>query len=252
MSNFVLQAHGLSVGYSMKGQTAIEIQSNLDIQLHQNQLTALIGRNGIGKSTLLRTLCGLQKPVHGQIQINGVDLNSLSNEKIARHISVVLTENVDTNRLTVEDVIAIGRHPYTNWLGLRRENDDIAIQNALSNVKIGHLRNRRLQELSDGERQRVWIAKALAQETPIIMLDEPTSHLDYTNRIEIFTLLQRLSHDGKSILISTHEIDLALKHADQIWIMHDGIEQNTPEGIENSGILESVFGYTKDARHILA
>lgn len=250
MSESRLLANDLTIGYSEKKGQFKAVQRHLNLSLDSHQMTALIGPNGAGKSTLLRTICGLQKQIQGEILIEGKSIDHLSTMEKAKLISVVLTHSADTSMLTVREIVSIGRQPYSNWLGLKDIHHEEMIEKALSTVNISHLAKRQLAALSDGEKQRVWIAKALAQDTPIILLDEPTSHLDYKNRIEIFKLLHRLSVSGKSILISTHELDLAIHFADQLWVMEDGVTQGDPQTIYDSGILERTLGYTKDARQI--
>lgn len=250
MSESRLLANDLTIGYSEKKGQFKAVQRHLNLSLDSHQMTALIGPNGAGKSTLLRTICGLQKQIQGEILIKGKSIDHLSTMEKAKLISVVLTHSADTSMLTVREIVSIGRQPYSNWLGLKDIHHEEMIEKALSTVNISHLAERQLAALSDGEKQRVWIAKALAQDTPIILLDEPTSHLDYKNRIEIFKLLHRLSVSGKSILISTHELDLAIHFADQLWVMEDGVTQGAPQTIYDSGILERTLGYTKDARQI--
>lgn len=250
MSESRLLANDLTIGYSEKKGQFKAVQRHLNLSLDSHQMTALIGPNGAGKSTLLRTICGLQKQIQGDILIEGKSIDHLSTMEKAKLISVVLTHSADTSMLTVREIVSIGRQPYTNWLGLKDIHHEEMIEKALSTVNISHLAERQLAALSDGEKQRVWVAKALAQDTPIILLDEPTSHLDYKNRIEIFKLLHRLSASGKSILISTHELDLAIHFADQLWVMEDGVTQGDPKTIYDSGILERTLGYTKDARQI--
>lgn len=250
MSESRLLANDLTIGYSEKKGQFKAVQRHLNLSLDSHQMTALIGPNGAGKSTLLRTICGLQKQIQGEILIKGKSIDHLSTMEKAKLISVVLTHSADTSMLTVREIVSIGRQPYSNWLGLKDIHHEEMIEKALSTVNISHLAERQLAALSDGEKQRVWIAKALAQDTPIILLDEPTSHLDYKNRIEIFKLLHRLSASGKSILISTHELDLAIHFADQLWVMEDGVTQGDPQTIYDSGILERTLGYTKDARQI--
>lgn len=250
MNEPILLTSDLSVGYKVGGNAVRTLQSNLNLQLRQGSFTALVGPNGVGKSTLLRTLCGLLQPIAGTVSLNGTDLFSLSIEKRAEFVSIVVTNNVDTSRLTVREVVSIGRYAYSSWVGTLDEKNKELVENALSMVKISHLADRRLSEMSDGERQRVWIARALAQDTPLILLDEPTSFLDYRNRIEIFAILKQLSQSGKCILISTHEIDLALRYADQMWVMSDGIVQGDAETIGASDVLTEVFGYPKDAGQV--
>lgn len=242
MCENILQSHNLTIGYTLKKESKV-IQQHLNVGLKKGQLTALIGRNGAGKSTLLRTLCGLQKPIEGDIQINGKDIRSYSFIDRAKEISIVLTQTADNNLLTVKDIVSTGRQPYTNWLGLLDDQQEKMVEKALSTVHINHLTDRPIHQLSDGEKQRVWIAKALAQETPIIFLDEPTSHLDYKNRIEVFEILKALSSTGKAILISTHEIDLTLQYADQIWVLDQGIESGSAAETKDKGVLKRVFGY---------
>lgn len=250
MSEVILQTRHLAIGYPLKKNNAKRVQESLNLEMRAGEMIALVGSNGAGKSTLLRSLCGLQKCLEGEIIIQGKEMQSLSPSAKAKTISVVLTHHADTNLLSVKEVVSIGRQPYTNWIGTNSEMDDEIIRQSLSTVQISHLTERRLSELSDGEKQKVWIAMALAQNTPIILLDEPTSHLDYKNKTEIFKLLKQLSQTGKSILISTHEIDLSLQYADQLWVMEKGVHQGTPQEMEQAGILERVLGYSQNPSHI--
>lgn len=250
MSEVILQTRHLAIGYPLKKNNAKRVQESLNLEMRAGEMIALVGSNGAGKSTLLRSLCGLQKCLEGEIIIQGKEMQSLSPSAKAKTISVVLTHHADTNLLSVKEVVSIGRQPYTNWIGTNSEMDDEIIRQSLSTVQISHLTERRLSELSDGEKQKVWIAMALAQNTPIILLDEPTSHLDYKNKTEIFKLLKLLSQTGKSILISTHEIDLSLQYADQLWVMEKGVHQGTPQEMEQAGILERVLGYSQNPSHI--
>ena len=179
MSDPILQTQALSIGYKGRGKSVKELQTNLNLQLYPNMFTVLVGPNGVGKSTLLRTLSGLQQPMGGMVIVQEKDLFSLSIGEKARMVSIVSTNNVDTSRLTVKEVVSIGRYAHTNWLGNMDDRNEALVQKALSTVGISHLIDRRLSEMSDGERQRVWVARALAQDTPLILLDEPTSYLDY-------------------------------------------------------------------------
>lgn len=238
----LLSSKQLDIGYSKKRKTSI-IQSKLDLTLRVGELVCLIGPNGSGKSTLMRTLAGLQKALKGHIYIDNKDIVKLSQQEKARKIGLVLTDRVDIENATVYDIVAYGRHPYSNWWGNIADNDRDIIDNAIAMVHLEHKRDELYCELSDGERQRVMISKALAQDTPIIMLDEPTAHLDLPNRVEIMLLLHRLAHDtNKSILLSTHELDLALQAADRIWLMsNDGIECGVPEDLVFNGNFNRTF-----------
>ncbi len=242
MSN-LLSAHNLSIGYPKKNGSYM-VQSELNLELRAKELVCLIGPNGSGKSTLMRTLSGLQKPLSGHVHIAGKNINNLSAQKKALLISMVLTDRVEVENATVYDIVSLGRHPYTHWWGGSSKTDKAIIENAIAMVRLEDKAESFLNELSDGERQRAMIAKALAQDTPIILLDEPTAHLDLPNRVEIMLLLHRLAQQtSKGILISTHELDLALQAGDEIWLMNkqNGVECGVPEDLIFNGIFKQAF-----------
>ena len=239
----MLTTHHLFIGYSKKGKTNT-VQSELNLELREGELVCLIGPNGSGKSTLLRTLAGLQKPLSGKTSIDNQNIAKISHQEKALMISFVLTDRVDIDNATVHNIVSYGRHPHSNWWGNISANDEALVREAIEMVHLEHKTDHLLNELSDGERQRVMIAKALAQDTPIIMLDEPTAHLDLPNRVEIMLLLHKLVHKtGKAILLSTHELDLALQAADRIWLMSvdKGIECGVPEDLVLNGSFNQTF-----------
>ncbi len=240
----LLSTHNLTIGYD-----SYVVQSGLSLNAAGGTMICMLGKNGCGKSTLLRTLAGLQPPLSGEVRAsNGSDepvvLSALSSTERARMISLVLTERLSVDNTTVHDVVAMGRYPYTSFLGGLTKADERNISTALEQVGIEQMQYRYFNNLSDGEKQRVLIAKALAQHTPIILLDEPTAHLDLNNRIRILLLLKELAHKtDKCVIISTHELDLALQLADTIWLMtpQQGVETGTPEALTASGAFQNAF-----------
>lgn len=239
----ILTTHNLSIGYSKKGKTDI-VQAELNLQLRSGELVCMIGPNGSGKSTLLRTLTGLQKPLTGNTTIDGKEISKLKQPEKALMIALVLTERVEIENATVYNLVSLGRHPHSNWWGNITDEEDTIIREAIEMVHLKHKMHQNINELSDGERQRAMIAKALAQDTPIIMLDEPTAHLDLPNRVEIMLLLHRLAHKtDKAILLSTHELDLALQAADRIWLIsaEHGVECGVPEDLVFNGSFSRAF-----------
>ena len=239
----ILTTQNLTIGYSKKAKTDV-IQSDLNLRLRAGELVCLIGPNGSGKSTLLRTLTGLQKPLSGKTLIDAREISKLKQREKALLISLVLTDRVDIENATVYNVVSIGRHPHSNWWGNVTDSEAVIIHEAIEMVHLEHKMHTNINELSDGERQRVMIAKALAQDTPIIMLDEPTAHLDLPNRVEIMLLLHRLAHKtDKAILLSTHELDLALQAADRIWLISTdrGVECGVPEDLVFNGSFSTAF-----------
>ncbi|MDJ0645593.1 MAG: ABC transporter ATP-binding protein [Flavobacteriaceae bacterium] len=217
----ILTATDLTIGYASKKKQQV-IANEITIDLKQGKLVALLGKNGIGKSTLLRTLSKVQPKLAGEIVLNGIALEQLSAKALSQQISVVLTERIPESNLTVYELIALGRQPYTNWMGTLTEKDKEQIVMAIANTNINDLVHQRCDQLSDGQLQKVMIARALAQNTEIIILDEPTAHLDIHHKIEVFNLLKNLVEKfGKTIIISTHEIQLALQLANELWLMND-------------------------------
>ncbi|NRD24021.1 ABC transporter ATP-binding protein [Winogradskyella litoriviva] len=241
-NNTILKAHQLSIGYKTKKIETI-IASNINFELKKGQLIGLVGANGIGKSTLLRTLIKVQPSLFGSIQINNKDLDATSTIDLAKQLSIVLTEPLLSKNLSVFELIALGRHPYTNWIGSLSENDLTIINNALELVNILELKEKRCYELSDGQLQKVMIARALAQDTAIIALDEPTSHLDMYHKAYILKLLQKLTKEtGKTILFSSHEIDLAIQLCDTMIVMQKNeVICDQPCNLISDGVFETLF-----------
>lgn len=240
--NIVVSATGLSIGYHHK-KAANVIAKNINLNLKSGNLIALIGANGIGKSTLLRTLTAIQKPLEGNILLNGTNLHSYSSKQLAQNLSVVLTETLPPSNLTVFELIALGRQPYTNWLGTLTEEDTAQINKAIELTQLNHLVYKKHYEISDGQLQKVLIARALAQDTPLIILDEPTTHLDLLHKVKLIRLLKRLtSETGKCILYSTHDLDLALQLSNEIIVMTPEIVvQDTPENLIRNKAFDSLF-----------
>lgn len=203
----------LSVGY--KGFPPVV--SNINVEIKSGELTCLIGSNGIGKSTLLKTLTGFLPKLSGRLLLDGRDINMLSQRERAKYISIVLTYKSDVQNLSVTEMVGMGRMPYTGFWGKLNTSDQTIVAEAIEMVGIEHLKNRMIQTLSDGERQKVMIAKALAQQTPVILLDEPTSFLDFPSKVEMLQLLHRLAKEtNKVVFLSTHDLELALRIADRL------------------------------------
>lgn len=239
----VLHTEALGIGYRRKGDTSV-VADQINVDLHSGELICLLGPNGSGKSTLIRTLSGMHPKLHGQVKLFGEDVTTLNRKEIARRLSTVLTDRITVGNLTVYNLVAFGRSPYTGWLGSLREEDEEKVRWAIEATGLEAFVDRDIAKLSDGERQKVMIARALAQDTSVILLDEPTAHLDLPNRVEIIRLLRKLSHEtGKGILLSTHELDLALKAGDRIWLMNREQElfQGVPEDLVLNGTFERVF-----------
>ncbi|BFP39216.1 ABC transporter ATP-binding protein [Flavobacteriaceae bacterium GF1] len=205
----------LSVGYKSKA-----VVEHVNFQLEKGELCGIVGVNGIGKSTLLRTMAKLQSKIAGEICIGTKPLSSFSPLELAKQLSLVLTESIATKNLTVQELIALARQPYTNWLGTLTEGDMEKIEGSIQQFYLGGLKTKKCYELSDGQLQRVLIARAMAQDTPLLFLDEPTTHLDLSNKVQIFTLLRKVAHKHqKTVVFTTHEIDLAIQLCDKILIL---------------------------------
>ena len=242
MRSPLLTTEQLTVGYPASARTN-PVASHLQLSMLPGQLVCLLGPNGSGKSTLLRTLAGMQSPLSGYVQVGAQRLDHLQAQQRAQRLAVVLTEPI-LAQFTVYDLVAMGRYPYTGWLGQLSTNDRQSVENALSVTQTLEFADRLVSTLSDGERQKVAIARAVAQDTPLMILDEPTAHLDVPNRTRVLQLLQALAHQHqKAILLSTHALDLALLLADRLWLMNDGnIRCGTPEDLVLNGALPNVFG----------
>lgn len=226
----LLTAHDLSIGYA----AAQPLFTDLNLSMIAGELVCFMGPNGIGKSTLIKTLAGLLQPLQGTITIG----SSLAQTE--KKLSVVLTDRITASNMTVKELVAYGRYPYMNWSIKLTQQDEEAMEQAIALTRIDQLVDKQIGQLSDGQMQMVMIARALAQQTPLLLLDEPTAHLDLNNRVEIMNLLRELAHTtGKGILIATHELDLALQTADRIWLT--GKEQNLLTGIPEDLVLDGSF-----------
>jgi iron complex transport system ATP-binding protein len=243
MEKTTIHIKNLSIGYRGKRVTKA-VAADLNAVIHSGELTCLLGANGVGKSTLLRTLSGFQPKLEGEILIFGKPLESYSGKELSQTIGIVLTEKVDVRDMTVRDLISLGRNPYTGFWGRLNNEDETIINEAIAYLKIEELSDRSIHTLSDGERQKAMIAKALAQETPVICLDEPTAFLDFPSKVEIMRFLHFLAvQSGKTIFLSTHDLELALQIADKLWLMdkHKGLTVGTPDELRQNGTLENFF-----------
>lgn len=239
----ILRTENLAIGYKKNGATGV-VAEGVNTSLHSGELVCLLGPNGAGKSTLLRTVAGMQRPLRGTVFLGAANIHKLDARTLARQVSVVLTERVQVGLLTAYALVALGRHPYTNWTGQLTASDEAVVQAALTAVSAAHLAPRFVHELSDGERQKVMIARALAQEPQVMLLDEPTAFLDLPRRVEIMGILRRLAHEQeRAILLSTHDLDLALRMADTIWLMPENgpLQVGAPEDLVLSGAFERTF-----------
>lgn len=243
MKETTIRLRDLSIGYPDKHNTK-RVAEHLNASIHSGELTCLLGTNGVGKSTLLRTLSAFQPPLGGTIDLLDRPLSTYDDRQLATVIGVVLTEKSDIRNMTVEELVGLGRSPYTGFWGTLKESDRKIVHEAIARVRIEPLTQRMVHTLSDGERQKVMIAKALAQETPIIFLDEPTAFLDFPSKVEVMQLLHNLTHTlQKTVFMSTHDLELALQIADKIWLMDrtNGIAIGTPEDLSLEGKLSSFF-----------
>ncbi len=232
----------LTIGYSSR-RRCVRVMEHLSVSAGAGELVALIGRNGAGKSTLLRTLVSLQPPIEGTIRLNGRDLQTIGSTLLPRIVSFTSTEPVAERNITVREAVSLGRFPYTNWIGTMTAADRRAVDLALEDTGMLAFAGRRLDSISDGERQRTLIARSLAQDTDLLVMDEPTAFLDLPSRYSIVSLLRKLTREkGKCVVYSTHDLDTALNEADRIWLMHgDGITEGAPEDLILSGTIAHAF-----------
>jgi iron complex transport system ATP-binding protein len=239
---YTIELHDVTLGYGSR-----VLMADANVGFGWGELTALIGRNGTGKSTLLRTIAALAKPQSGTITISGRDVTSLTMREVAERIAFVSTDDVRVQNLHVWDVVSLGRAPYTNWVGRLTEEDRAKVKESLWLVGMEDFAEASMDSLSDGERQRVMIARALAQDTPIILLDEPTAFLDLPNKYEICLLLKRLVHkEGKCILFSTHDLSIAIELCDTIAMIEGGeFHYGTAEMLIEGGAMQRLFESTQ-------
>ena len=232
----MIELQHLTVGYGTKA-----VLSDISQCIQAGQMVCLLGSNGVGKSTILRTLAGFLPPLSGKILLQGHDLTALSVAQRSRAVSVVLTERVEVPYMRVADLVGMGRSPYTGFFGTLTKEDKRIVGDAIDMVGIASLAERTIDTLSDGERQKALLAKAIAQQTPVILLDEPTAFLDFHAKIGTLRLMLKLAHEtGKAILLSTHDVEMALRLSDVLWIVQEGkVLNGTTDSLTADGTLGS-------------
>jgi iron complex transport system ATP-binding protein len=237
-----VQSERLTIGYRHRAQKVIA--ADLRLSLSDGELVCLVGPNGAGKTTLIRTLAGMQKPLSGRVMLRGQDISQLTPMALARMLSVVLTDRIDPGMLTAREVVALGRHPHTGWDARLSDRDHAAVEDAIATVDAAGLADRPFRDLSDGERQKIMIARALAQSPTLLILDEPTAFLDLPRRVEVMRVLRRLASERQvAVLVSTHDLDLALRSADRLWLIHPGgtVSVGAPEDLVLDGSIADAF-----------
>jgi iron complex transport system ATP-binding protein len=219
----ILTAENMILGYH-KGRITKKVAENISFSLEKAKLTCLLGPNGVGKSTLIKTIMGQLPPLGGKIQLNGKGIQQIGTKEISKKIAVVLTEKINSGTLTVRQLVELGRIPHTGWLGKLSEKDQFKVNYAIQATNIQYLAGTLLSELSDGQLQKAMIARALAQDGEILILDEPTAHLDLVNRFEIMHLLRKIAkEERKAVLVVTHDLEIAIETADEFWLMQCGL-----------------------------
>jgi iron complex transport system ATP-binding protein len=244
MNDTILTTYNLTIGYRISRKIFRNVASGISVSLESGELVCLLGPNGAGKSTLLRTLAGMQPPIQGEVRLLGDNLYKLPPQELAKRLSLVLTQKVDVGMLSAYTLVAMGRYPYTDWWGKLTPQDEEIVSWAIHSVGAAHLAQRHVSELSDGERQKIMIARALAQSPVVMLLDEPTAFLDLPRRVEIMQLLRQLVRETKqAILLSTHDLNLALRLSDKVWLLgSDGVlHVGAPEDLVLSGALGEIF-----------
>ena len=239
MNSQVIEIENLAIGYGGKG-AAVSVLDGITATLSCGEVVALVGRNGAGKSTLLRTLAGYQPPLSGCLRYSGIDALKVTLETLSKLISVVLTDTAAALNLTVRELVAMGRTPYTNFVGHLRACDKEIVEKSMAAIGVLALADRKVATLSDGERQKCMIAKALAQETPVIMLDEPTAFLDFSSKVALFRLLKKTAAEmNKAVIVSTHDLELALRMSDRLWLVDGGsLHCGTVGELSGNGVLQ--------------
>lgn len=243
MTSTILRTHDLTVGYRTATKTIVPIASHLNLALQTGELVCLMGANGVGKSTLMRTLAAMHKPLKGHVQLDGRDLNLYSARQLATRLSVVFTDRPELGLMNGYALVALGRHPHTDWTGRLTAHDEDVIRWAVDALGAKAFAHRPVMELSDGQRQKLMIARALAQESTLILLDEPTAFLDLPRRVELMQTLRQVAQETqRAILLSTHDLDLALRSADRLWLLAEGrVDVGIPEELILNGAFASAF-----------
>lgn len=244
----LLNTSNLSIGFQTNKNREVILHQDINLELRSSEITCLLGPNGSGKSTLIRTLCGLQRPLAGFVEINGKLVEKMLPGDLSRLVSIVLTGELEISNINVFSMVAYGRSPYTGYFGKLNDNDVKIVESAMQSTGIEHLSHQKFETLSDGEKQKVMIAKSLAQETPLILLDEPTAFLDFPGKVEIMQLLRNTAREHqKAVLLSTHDINLAIQFADRLWLMarERPIVTGMPEDLVLKGEIGSFFDKRK-------
>lgn len=240
----LLKIENLETGFDVRKENSIRLHHGLDFELKKGQFISILGLNGAGKSTFLRTLLGFQKALFGDIFYDGILLHDLNVKELAKKVSVVLTDKIDESFLTVYEIVSTGRYPYSGFSGRLSEEDHTFINQALTLVGMKQFSKRNFQQLSDGEKQKVMIARSLAQQTPLIFLDEPVAYIDAPGKVEIMELLKYLSHHyEKGILVATHELEGAIRFSDELWLLGNSgeVAKGDPKDLLENGVINNFF-----------
>lgn len=244
MENYheIISVKDLKIGYK-EGKKELVLLDGINLSAYKGEFIGLVGKNGIGKTTFLKCLVRLLHPLDGQIELNQTRINKFSLKELARQISYVSTENVNIDNLTVYELVKYGRYAYTNILGINKSRDKAMIMHAIQSVRLEHLKNRKINELSDGEKKKALIARALAQDTPVVILDEPLAFLDLPNKYELVKLLKSTAYNKqKTIVFSIHDINMALQECDKLWLIEDQVvREGAPEDLILNGLVHEMF-----------